>query len=300
MTASSGFDSYQWFNADGAISGATASTYTSLASGNFYVVGQTTEGCSVTSDEISLNMISLSAVSEFEVTNTTATTASLDWDNASPTNVYNVSYSSDGGESWVDIIGHTGSYINFSDLSPSTTYDIEITSSAYGCESEVFSGSFATEEDCIVPENISLTATPYEVTLSWDALDGADSYNVVYKLPATGWQTATVTDNFLTLSHDGNGLAYFYVRSICGDDDDISAYSSLYSMNLPSCPSISLEASSTAFCFGESSTLTASSGFDSYQWYNDEGAISGATGSTYTSSTGGHFICCRTNFRVVL
>ena len=57
MTASSGFDSYQWFNADGAISGATASTYTSLASGNFYVVGQTTEGCSITSDHISLNMI---------------------------------------------------------------------------------------------------------------------------------------------------------------------------------------------------------------------------------------------------
>ena len=30
--------------------------------------------------------------------------------------------------------------------------------------------------DCIVPENISLTATAFEVTLSWDALDGADSY----------------------------------------------------------------------------------------------------------------------------
>ena len=192
-------------------------------------------------------MISLSAVSEFEVTNTTATTASLDWDNASPTNVYNVSYSSDGGESWVDIIGHTGSYINFSDLSPSTTYDIEITSSAYGCESEVFSGSFATEEDCIVPENISLTATPYEVTLSWDALDGADSYNVVYKLPGAGWQTVAVTDNFLTLSHDGNGLAYFYVRSVCSDSY-FSPYSSLLHIELPSCPSISLEASSTAFC----------------------------------------------------
>ena len=83
--------------------GATSSTYTSLSWSNFYVVGQTTEGCSVTSDEISLNMISISAVSEFEVDNTTATTASLDWDNASPTNVYNISYSSDGGLSWIDI-----------------------------------------------------------------------------------------------------------------------------------------------------------------------------------------------------
>ena len=84
---------------------------------------------------------------------------------------------------------------------------------AYGCESEVFSSSFTTGVDCIVPENISLTATPFEVTLSWDALDGADSYNIVYNLPGTGWQATTVTDNFFTLSHDGNGLAYFYVRS---------------------------------------------------------------------------------------
>ena len=74
----------------------------------------------------------------------------------------------------------------------------------------------------------------------------------------------------------------FYVRSICGSDD-VSPYSSLYSIELPSCPSISLDASSIAFCFGESSTLTASSGFDSYQWYNADGAIGGATASTYTS-----------------
>ena len=108
------------------------------------------------------------------------TTASLDWDNASPTNVYDISYSSDGGLTWIDITSHTGSYINLTDLSPSTTYEIEITSTAYGCESEVFSSSFTTGVDCIVPENISLTATPFEVTLSWDALDGADSYNILF------------------------------------------------------------------------------------------------------------------------
>ena len=37
--------------------------------------------------------------------------------------------------------------------------------------------------DCIVPENISLTATPFEVTISWDDLVAADSYFLVYKLP---------------------------------------------------------------------------------------------------------------------
>ena len=53
----------------------------------------------------------------------------------------------------------------------STTYDVEITSTAYDCESAVFSGSFTTIIDCTVPENISLTATPFDVTLSWDALE---------------------------------------------------------------------------------------------------------------------------------
>ena len=176
----------------------------------------------------------------------------------------------------IEIINHVGSFINFNDFDPSTTYNIQITSLAYGCESEIFNTLFTTEANCIIPDNISLTATPFEVTLSWDALDGADSYNVVYNLPGTGWQTVTVTDNFFTLSHNGNGLAYFYIRSVCSDTY-LSPYSSLLHIELPSCPSISLEASSTAFCFGESSTLTASSGFDSYQWYNDDGAISGAT-----------------------
>ena len=76
LTASSGFDSYQWYNDEGAIGGATALTYTSSVSGHFYVIAQNTDGCSITSDEISLNMINLSAVSEFEVNNITPTTAS--------------------------------------------------------------------------------------------------------------------------------------------------------------------------------------------------------------------------------
>ena len=102
-------------------------------------------------------------------------------------------------------------------LNPLTTYNIQIISLAYGCESEIFNTLFTTEVNCIIPDNISLTATPFDVTLSWDVLDGADSYNIVYNLPGTGWQTTTVTDNFLTLSHNGNGLAYFYIRSVCSE-----------------------------------------------------------------------------------
>ena len=193
MTATGDFDSYQWYNDDGAIDGAVSSTYTATAGGHYYAVGLTTSGCSITSNGVSLNMITLSAVSELEVDNITSSSASLDWDAASPTNVYDISYSSDGGNTWVDITAHTGSYINLSGLESSTTYDVEITSTAYGCESEVFSASFTTIVDCMTPENISLTATPFNVTLSWDALASADSYFIIYYLPTTGWQGVTVT-----------------------------------------------------------------------------------------------------------
>ena len=103
LTATGDFDSYQWYNDDGAIDGAVSSTYTATAGGHYYAVGLTTSGCSITSNGVSLNMITLSAVSELEVDNITSSSASLDWDAASPTNVYNISYSSDGGNTWFDI-----------------------------------------------------------------------------------------------------------------------------------------------------------------------------------------------------
>ena len=137
MTASSGFDSYQWYNDDGAIEGATGSTYTATTGGHYYAIGLTSSGCSITSNGVSLTMITLSAVSVLRVDNITSSTASLDWDNASPANVYNISYSSDGGDTWdFDITSHTGSYINLASIF--TTYEIEITSTAYDCESAVF------------------------------------------------------------------------------------------------------------------------------------------------------------------
>ena len=288
LTANSNFVSYQWYNDEGVINGALSASFVTSSSGNYYVEVVDSNACQAVSEPLTINAIYVQALSTLEVDNIISSSASLDWDNASPTGVYNISYSADGGLTWVDIIGHTGSSINLTALSPSTTYDVEITSSAYGCESEVFSSSFTTEEDCIVPENISLTATPFEVTLSWDALVGADSYKVVYKLPNSGWQNTTVTDNFLTLSHDGNGLAYFYVRSNCGEDY-FSPYSSLLSIDLPTCPSVSVEASSISFCSGDVSTLSVSSDFVSYQWYDADGAIDGAVSSTYLASTGGDY-----------
>ena len=230
LTATGDFDSYQWYNDDGAIDGAVSSTYTATAGGHYYAVGLTTSGCSITSNGVSLNMITLSAVSELEVDNITSSSASLDWDAASPTNVYNISYSSDGGNTWVDITAHTGSYINLSGLESSTTYDVEITSSAYGCESEVFSASFTTIFDCTTPENISVSYSFSEVTISWDELIGSSSYEVLYNF-GSGFTSVNTELNNITISLSGSITNTFYVRANCPDGQQ-SAWSPAQSFTL--------------------------------------------------------------------
>ena len=175
-------------------------------------------------------MISLSAVSTLEVDNVTSTSATLDWDNASPTGVYNISYSTDGGVTWVDIIGHSGSIINFSDLLPSTTYDIEITSSAYDCDSEVFSSSFTTLFECLTPGNIVVNYNASEATISWDELVGSLSYEVLYNF-GLGFTSVTTETNSITLSLSGSTSNVFYLRALCPDNQQ-SAWSPVHTFSI--------------------------------------------------------------------
>ena len=177
-----------------------------------------------------MNVINLSAVSVLEVDNVSSTTAGLNWDDASPTNVYNFSYSSDGGVTWVDIVGHTGSYINLSGLSPSTTYDVEITSTAYGCESDVFTGSFITILDCITPENIEVDYNLSDATISWDEVVGSLSYEILYNF-GSGYTSVYTESNSITLPLSGATNNIFYIRVHCTDGQS-SAWSEIQSFIL--------------------------------------------------------------------
>ena len=216
LSVSSDYDSYQWYDADGVIAGAESSTYSAATGGTYYVMVTTSDGCDVTSESLTLTMIDLSSVTTLDVDDITSSSVSLDWDNASPTGVYNIRYSSDGGTTWVDVDAYAGSALTLTGLTPSTTYDIEITSSAYGCESEVFSSSFATLFDCIVPTNILVNYNASQVTISWDELVGALSYEVLYNF-GQGFNTETVTNDNIVLDLSGATSNVFYIRSNCPD-----------------------------------------------------------------------------------
>ncbi|MAD49988.1 MAG: hypothetical protein CMC95_01610, partial [Flavobacteriales bacterium] len=217
LTANSNFVSYQWYNDEGVIEGASSASLVTSSSGNYYVEVIDSNACQAVSELLTINAIYVQAVSVLEVDNVISSSVSLDWDNASPTGVYNISYSADGGLTWVDIIGHTGSSINLSDLSPSSTYDVEIASSAYGCESEVFNSSFITLFECVTPENIVVNYNTSQATISWNELVGSLSYEILYNF-GSGFNLVTVESNSITLNLSGASFNVFYIRANCPDD----------------------------------------------------------------------------------
>ena len=298
LNVSSDFSSYQWYLDDEQIDGATTSSITASESGDYSVVVSNSIGCIITSDVLGISETVVDAVSEVEFNNLSSSYVSVDWNNASQTDMYRFEYSSDGGVSWTIIDEHQGSSINLSDLSANTTYTIVITSLSYGCESDPFTTSFTTLPECITPENISVSTTVDNVTLSWDDLFAATSYTVVYYLPQTGWQTTSVTDNYITLTHlSEGGYAYFYVRSQCGEGIN-SPYSDLYSIELVNCDvDVIVSSLSSVYCIGDEYELSASSGFETYQWYLNDESIEDATSSTYSVSAGGSYYVVATSYQ---
>ena len=97
LTATSGFASYQWYDANGLIIDATSVTYSATAGGDYYVVATNSAGCSNTSDSENIFEINLEAPTGLTALSVGTNSISLDWDATSPEDIYNINYSSDGG-----------------------------------------------------------------------------------------------------------------------------------------------------------------------------------------------------------
>ena len=224
LTATSGFASYQWYGDDGLIADATSSTYSASVGGDYYVVVTNSDGCSNTSSSENIFEIILDAPADLVLVDVSTSSVELDWDASSPTGIYNYRYSDDGGSTWTSVSDHNGSAVAIGGLTSGTSYIFEVTSSAYGCESEVSSISFTTLEDCVAPSNILISTTPQNATFTWDASSSAESYDIVYGVSGGYWVSENITENSFTISHNQFGYVYLYVRSVCGD-----GYSSDYS-----------------------------------------------------------------------
>lgn len=166
----------------------------------------------------------------------------LTWDIIFGIDNYSVKYRVKGTQTWSELTS-TLSFTQINNLLPATTYEIQINSI---CETGVSTNSNITVEAvtkqnfCTVPTNIIIKPTHNSISVSWNPVQGALSYNVFYKPTSSAiWIKTNSTSTMFGIG--GLTDLTFYdvkVQTVCVETtSDISAIQTIETLVLP-CPVI--------------------------------------------------------------
>ena len=125
LTSLTGFTGHQWYDASGAITGATSSTYITYASGSYYVSANDANGCPATSTSTAITVDALPAPTNLSSSNIGFNTATLSWDAVSGISQYKLTYT-DGTTSTSVTTANTS--VNIISLSDGTAYTWQVQS----------------------------------------------------------------------------------------------------------------------------------------------------------------------------
>lgn len=212
--------SSSWTTASSTITN-TNTTITGLTSGtvyNFQLIATNTSG---NSNPVSLNGVSTgappSSPSNIVVSSVTATSIGLNWDPVSGANSYSISYMPQG-ETTLRSFGNAASTsIVVVGLTATTIYNFQITATnAYGSSepgviNTIQTGAASSGSPPYPPTSLVVTQTgATSITLGWDMMSGATSYNISYQtLGAVSW-TAYQSTSATTLVVNGLSLNTTY------------------------------------------------------------------------------------------
>lgn len=122
--------------------------------------------------------------------NITATSATATWNPVSGANSYDVEYKASSSGSWITIAyGTTSTTWGLAAMSPSTTYDWRVRANCSSGVSNYTQSQFTTQglSSCNAPTGVStLNITTSSAIATWNAVSGANSYNVDYKASSSG------------------------------------------------------------------------------------------------------------------
>ncbi len=121
------------------------------------------------------------------------------------------------------------------------TYSVTVTD----CHSCQAIDSFTVGESCGIPTGLSVTIqSPTSAMISWDAVNGATSYEVQYQEAGMPWQSQTTSNNSIVLTGLTSQAEYFYkVQAHC--QGGWSAFSPVKSFTMPAPCDAPLNASAT-------------------------------------------------------
>ncbi len=170
----------------------------------------------------------------------TASTATLAWMPLSNAIGYAIEYRISGASNWASLTSNTAS-IALTGLSAASTYEFQVQSTCNNGLSPFSSiTSFATANpSCSVPVNLNSSGISETVaTVSWDAVSGASSYLVEYRVSGTSIWTS-VTSTLTTESLNGllpSSTYEFHVQSICsGSSTSAFSNNTMFTTLSPAC-----------------------------------------------------------------
>jgi len=217
---------------------------TSLLTGN-NVIAVEVHQYNVTSDDLGFDLRLIGsfpgcdAASNLSASNITTTGAQLDWTNVNGAISYNVQYRIAGSGSWTTLSASTNS-LNLSSLSPATSYEWQV-QTVCSSDSSVFSSgaNFATQvPPCDIPAGLaSANITTSAADLAWDAISGAISYNIQYRIVGSGsWTLTSSSTNAITISPLIPAANYeWQAQTVCSLSTSAFSSSANFSTSAPPC-----------------------------------------------------------------
>lgn len=179
-----------------------------------------TYGRGIWESDLQNTSIPCSDPSSLTATNITSSSATLNWSASSGAVSYRVEYKLTSASTWTTLSSaHTSTSIALTGLASSSSFIWRVQSNCSASTSNYAQSSFSTISSC---PNITglqtLSTTSSQANLKWNAISGASSYNVEYKLTsASTWIVSSATStNTKTLSSLSPGSYEWRVKALCG------------------------------------------------------------------------------------
>lgn len=158
----------------------------------------------------------------------TINSATLAWTAAGGASSYDVDYRLAGASTWNNVVtGTSATSANVAGLSLGSNYEWRVRSNCgAGISSGYVSSTFSTPAQCSAPAGLNETVvTSSGATLNWNAVSGASTYDVEFKLSSSStWLNAAQQTSSLSVTLTGLGAASSYdwqVRANCPQGSSI-------------------------------------------------------------------------------
>ena len=293
--------SYQWYDNNGLISGATNNTYTinsvtTSDAGNYYCIVTnhcgTKQGNSIALSVNEAPTITAQSTSEsrcngnsqtFSITASGTAPLTYQWyfENSAITNATNNTYT-----------------INSVDTSDQGSYYCLVSNSCGSATSTQKYLTINTEPIIDYVTSNSARCEGQNMTFSVNA-NGTSPFSYQWKKNSSNISNATNNTYVISSVSTSDAASYqCVVSNICG-----STSSNTSALTVKTAPQISAQTSNATRCSGQNQTFSVTATGTaplSYQWYNDQGDISSATNNTYTLNTidtgdAGNYYCIVSN-----